>query len=59
MTFDGCLSFINTALIHDLKHKKTDELEDLAEQIFHGRFLFVLPCVIDPLLFRDSHSYRL
>lgn len=59
VTFDSCLSFINSALLHDHRLKKADELEDLAEQIFHGRFLAIQPCVVDPVLLRQSHAYRL
>lgn len=50
VTFDSCLGFINAALLHDHKLKKAEELEDLAEQVFHGRYLHVQPCVVDPVM---------
>lgn len=28
---------------------KNEEVNDLAEQIFHGRFLNIQPCVLDQL----------
>jgi hypothetical protein len=58
VTFDGCLSFVNQALITDHKLKKPHELDDLAEQIFHGRFLHIQPCVVDPSLLQKSEAYQ-
>jgi hypothetical protein len=45
--------------MQDPRLKKADELEDLAEQIFHGRYLHIQPCVVDPALLRQSPAYRL
>ena len=58
VTFDNCLSFINQALINDHQMKKSDELDDLAEQIFHGRFLHIQPHIVDPNLLEQSPSYK-
>lgn len=42
-TFDQCLSFMNSVLVVDHRIKTKEELEDLAEQIFHCRHLCFEP----------------
>jgi hypothetical protein len=58
LTFDNCLNFLNQALITDHKMRKTSEIEDLAEQIYHSRFLDIQPMIVDQELMVSSPSYK-